>query len=156
MAYFTIETLRSRMGEADFLGLVDTDGDGLLGIEEQARVQRIINEASSEIDSYVGTRYSVPLAPENITDAFLGKVCDCIVYHLGPTGDLASDLKTRKYKDACSWAEKVGCGKAQLGSTATEPAQRLASATVSHPESVSGIVSSSANAFSITNMQGLG
>ncbi len=151
MAYFTIQTLRTRMGEARFLGLADLDGDNIIGIEDEAMVQQAIEQACSEIDGYVGTRYAVPLGAENITPALLGKVYDCIVYHLSPTGDVASEEVTKRYEAACRWAKDVGCGKAQLGITAAEPPQRIPAATVTQPG-----VSVTTNPCSIANMRGLG
>lgn len=151
MAYFTIQTLRARMGESRFMGLADVDGDGVVGVEDEAMVQQAIDQACSEIDSHVGTRYSVPLEASNITPALLGKVFDCIVYHLSPTGDVQTEAVTKRYEAAIKWARDIGCGKAQLGITAAEPAQRLAAATVTQPT-----VAVTAGEFSIVNMRGLG
>jgi phage gp36-like protein len=122
--YFTITTLREAIGEARLLGLANRGRNAALSSEDIAGLNAAITRASSEIDSYVGKKYPVPLTGDQITDAMLGYVLDIIVYRMSPTGVAVTEEVRHRYKDAIAWAEKIGCGKAQLGVTVLEPPVR--------------------------------
>lgn len=57
-AYCTQENLLARFGPAELLGIADRDGDGVVDADV---VTAAIETAGSIIDSYIGTRYALPL-----------------------------------------------------------------------------------------------
>lgn len=107
------------------MGLVDDDGDGLVGEEDERRFLRLAESASSKLDSYLGSAYPVPLTGEAITPAVLDADKDVLVYLLSDDGDMMSETVEKRYDAALRWARDVACKKAQLGETASEPPPRI-------------------------------
>ena len=60
MSYTTQADLEARFGTPELIATADRDGDGLI---DAAVVVQAILDADAEIDSYLGGRYTVPLAP---------------------------------------------------------------------------------------------
>ena len=58
--YSDLTTLKERLPEQTIIDLSDDENTGL--VNEDA-VNRSISDADTEIDSYLGTRYAVPVAP---------------------------------------------------------------------------------------------
>lgn len=136
--YFTLATLRTALGETRFMGLVDEDNDGVIGEADEARALKAIARSSSEIDSRIGSKYTTPLAPENVTEALLSAVEDMIVYRLTPDGGFMTETVEKRHRDAIAWAKDVSKGLVQLGVTATEPAPRIPAARRSGPPKLFG------------------
>lgn len=111
MAYAVIQDAIDLYGENYVLIAADRD---LNGVADEAAMAKAFAHASSEIDSYVCTRYTVPLTtvPEIIT-----RLCiDIALYQAssGPGGGLTDEKRTR-YEDAIRWLKDVAKGVASLG-----------------------------------------
>jgi phage gp36-like protein len=74
-AYCTQENLLVRFGSAELLGIADRDGDGVVDADV---VTSAIETASSIIDSYIGTRYALPLVT---VPATLKAICEDLARH---------------------------------------------------------------------------
>ena len=74
-AYCTQSDLVVRFGPAELLAIADRDLDGVV---DAAVVTAVIEAASSIIDSYIGTRYALPLATVPTT---LKSICEDIARH---------------------------------------------------------------------------
>lgn len=74
-AYCTQENLLVRFGSAELLGIADRDGDSVVDV---AVVTAAIETASSIIDSYIGTRYALPLPS---VPATLKAICEDLARH---------------------------------------------------------------------------
>lgn len=102
MAYATRFDLEARFNPEEIAMLEQTVGEG--------GVLMALRDASSEADSYVATRYSLPLPgiPKPLTLA----TCDIarfLMYKDRPT----EEVKYR-YEQAISWLKSVASGKATL------------------------------------------
>lgn len=97
-----------------------------------AAITRALESASSEIDSYLATRYILPLA--TVPDRLRELCIDIAFYKLlnfRPLGDI-EDTR-RRYTDAIKFLERLADGKVSLGL----PTSEAASATVAGTDFVS-------------------
>ncbi len=94
----------------------------LTGTEEPDTdtIDRALADASAEIDSYLASRYPLPL--ETVPSVLRQKAVDIAVYRmmtLRPMG--AIDDARERYKDAISWLKLLAEGKVSLGVPSNEP-----------------------------------
>lgn len=154
MAYLTITELRDIIGERRLLLLAD-DGDGALGTEEVGRINEALEDASSELDSYLGVRYSVPLQTAQVTRTMRRHVANAAVYHVADTCATVTKDIQRRYDAACKWAQDVSCGKAKLGNTEQTPDHRTAAASTENT-SRRRVTQHPPNTLTLKRMEGLG
>lgn len=108
-AYATLDDIATIHGQDMLLRVADRDGDEQ--IDEDA-VGLALESASSEIDSYVSTRYDVPLAsPGNMVK----QVCvDIAVYRLAYNHSALTDEMRTRYEDAIAWLKAISKGDAAI------------------------------------------
>ena len=96
-----------------------TDLEARYGAEEIAQresmlpfgaVDRALADADAEIDSYVSSRYTVPLSP--VPQVIPRLACAIARYHL--LGDAATETARNDYTDARAWLRDLHAGKALL------------------------------------------
>lgn len=110
MAYATQQDIVDLYGEEYLLLSADRDGDGTAdtGVASAA-----LTAASSEIDSYLSSKYDLPLAD---TPSHLTKICvDVAIYHMCPSAPALTEEKSTRYKAAVQWLRDVAKGVIQLG-----------------------------------------
>lgn len=96
-----------------------------LSAEDIARVDQALSEVGSQIDAYLGTRYSLPLA--QIPEVLRAFAIDMAIYRMAlRNGRPRDELRTR-YEDATKFLIAVSSGKANLpgidtGNGAADPA----------------------------------
>lgn len=116
-SYGDLQTLLRRFGLNELLQLAP--GGSEQGLDE-ALLLDALHRASREADSYLATRYSVPLAlaeangetvwPEPLA-SFVG---DMARYHLTGGDAQESEAITRRYQEALDWLKAVAKGMADL------------------------------------------
>ncbi|MBF0095529.1 MAG: DUF1320 domain-containing protein [Alphaproteobacteria bacterium] len=104
MAYATLQALIDRFGEDELIQLTDDAGAGVV---DQARIDLRCAEADGLINGYVGTRYTVPLAPVPVEVE--GIACDVaryLLYRDAPSETVRAghDAAMRKLRDIASGA----------------------------------------------------
>lgn len=115
MAYAILTDITTIYGP-NALYVADRDGDGAA---ETGAVDRALQSASDEIDSYLAVRYQLPLAE---TPGMLVQACvDIAVYRLAQTADVLSDELRRRYDDTIAFLKRIADGKAALVFTAATP-----------------------------------
>lgn len=83
-----------------------------------SRLATAIKDAQSEIDSYLASRYSVPLAtPPAVVARFAGDIARYCLH-----GNNADDTVQKRYDTAIAFLKNVAAGKATLGPEAQTPA----------------------------------
>lgn len=110
MAYATLRNIIERYGEDDLLTAADRDGDDQL---DSAAVDRALSDASAEIDTYLATRYAlpVPYIPE-----ILKRLCvDITLYRLAFNAVGNSEERRRRYEDAVALLVRISKGDVSLG-----------------------------------------
>jgi len=124
MPYAIVQEMIDRFGEKEILQLTNRE-DPRNGAIDEFVVENAIADAGNRIDSYLGQRYSLPLAtiPGGIKDA-------CI--HMARY-NLYDDKKPEwvkdRYNEAVAWLKDIATGKASLGEI-EEPAAAPSSGKV--------------------------
>lgn len=109
MPYITQQDIIDSVGESDFVLLADP---GCTGSADADVVARAIAAAESEVSSYVGQRYALPLAT---TPPILVQVtADVAAYRLARTPDLMTEDRRKRYEDARAWLTKLAQGTVRL------------------------------------------
>lgn len=108
MPYANLQDLIDRFGERE-LGQVAQGA--ALDVIDADRVERAIDDASGEIDGYVGTRYPLPLEP---TPTLLRRIaCDIARYRL--YDDAAPEEVRQRYEDCARVLRHIADGTVSLG-----------------------------------------
>jgi phage gp36-like protein len=118
--YATADIMTARFGQREVISLSDRDGTG----EANATVLGdALDDASSEIDTYLAGRYALPLDPA--PKMLAGLCCDIARYRLCGGETVMTEEIEKRYKAAVSFLKLVAAGDVTLGATAaggvTEP-----------------------------------
>jgi len=110
MPYSTLEDILEQLDEDTLVGLSDDQDTGQI---DESVVNRAISDADAEIDSYCGSRYSVPLSP---VPPIIRKISvDIAIYNLFSRRDAPPEERRNRYKDAVEFLKQVAMGRASLG-----------------------------------------
>ena len=126
--YATQQNMLDRFGEDELLAVADRDDDAAIDTD---LVAAALSDAASVIDSYIATRYDLPLAD---TPAQLTKIaCDIARYNLYT--DAPHERVTEAYKAAIGLLRDIATGKARLDIAGDEPtADQAGSAEIQSAE----------------------
>ncbi|MGH7000542.1 MAG: gp436 family protein [Stellaceae bacterium] len=122
MVYATPNDMIARYPNRDLVQL--TNEDPTQTAVNTGALQQVVNDASAEIDGYLGSRFSLPLSDP---PALLNRLtCDIAMYRLQalrPLHDMADARK--RYEDAVELLVRVARGEVTLGLSAdnVEPPQ---------------------------------
>ena len=118
MAYSTITDILNQLDEQTLIQLTDDAG---MGAVNQSVITAAIADADSEIDSYCGSRYDVPLS--SATGMIRKISVDMAIYNLyGRRSQGPPETVAERYKNAVRFLRDVSAGKVTLGANApTEP-----------------------------------
>lgn len=106
-AYCTLDDLTARFGLDELKANADRDLDGTV---DQAVVDAAIAAATATIDSYIGTRYALPLAT---VPSAVQKVCEDLARYELHTVE-PTKLVTDKRDQAIAWLKDIAAGRASL------------------------------------------
>lgn len=114
MPYATQADLIARFGTAEIQQISDLDRTGAISV---GRVAKALDDASRQIDGYVGTRYALPIPAVQVPVLLQDWCCDIARYLLmtRPT----EEARTRR-NEAIKMLQEVARGQFQLGLSATE------------------------------------
>lgn len=108
--YIDQSDLEDRFGEDEIVRVSDRDRDGN---EDVDLVADAISDAESEVDSYLGTRYRVPV--QDPPRVLVHRTCDIAHYLMLSRWSSATEQDQKRYDDAIEWLERVAAGQASLG-----------------------------------------
>jgi len=111
MPYSTVDDIKKMLPEEIIVQLTDDEASGSLNA---ARAEEAISQADAEIDSYLGGRYSVPLAsaPEIVRKLSV----DIAIYNLySRLVSEAPAARAERYRAAVRQLEAISAGRASLG-----------------------------------------
>ena len=117
--YCTLQGLIDRFGETELLKLTDMNRTGLI---DTVRVERTLEDAGQEINTYLAARYDTPIDP---APDILARLCADIARYRLYENRVTEDVRNR-YKDAVAMLRDLASGKATLPSAADEPAAPVA------------------------------
>ncbi len=106
--YASVEDLKTRWGEDEYLLLSDPDNDG---VTSETIINQALTDATDEINGYVAKKYDLPLS-ENPN--VLKRICvDIAVYRLSAEAQYTEE-KRKRYEDAISYLNKLSRGDVVL------------------------------------------
>src|ERR1035441_476432 len=112
MSYATPQDIINRYPNRDLVQL--TNEDPTITTINTAALQQALDDASAEIDGYLGGRFTLPLT--DVPEVLQRLACDVAIYRLQslrPIHDLAD--ARRRYDDAIAMLTKVASGAMTLG-----------------------------------------
>ena len=115
--------------------LVQLTDDEKTGEVDTDKVTKAIEDAESEVNGYVGKRYSVPIAPP-IPNLVQKLSTDIAVWNLWRRRQRAPENVRQAYEDAIKTLEKIAAGEIVLDVEALPPASTLTGGEVFGPERV--------------------
>ncbi|MGL4938434.1 gp436 family protein [Shewanella sp.] len=107
MTYATIDDLVMRFGAQELEQLAPGLSPGSIN---DALVQAAIMDACAEIDSYIGQRYTLPLA--NTPEIMVGVTCDLARFRLYAVNPI--EEVTERYNQRIAFLRDVSAGKAGI------------------------------------------
>jgi len=110
MAYATAQDAIDLYGEDYILTSVDRDEDGDV---DTTAFSDALDQATSELDTYIGVRYDLPLS--TVPDVLVRFCVDIAVYVSCPSEAELTDEKKARYKRAVEWAKSLAKGEVSLG-----------------------------------------
>lgn len=119
MSYTTQAQIETRISKAELIRLTDEDDTGTV---DAAKIEAAIEAAGAEIDSYLGSRYALPLAE---TPGVIGSLaCDIAIYTLYALDEAGSVPETRqkRYDSAVKLLAEIETGDRTLGRPAAQEA----------------------------------
>lgn len=126
MPYSTQSDLLEQLEENVLIQLTDDSGSGEVDV---SAVDRAIADADAEIDSYCGTRYTVPFSPVPVMIRKLS--VDIAIYNLFSRRALdVADERQQRYDNAIRFLRDLAKGLISLGADApAEPDDSLPQAS---------------------------
>lgn len=115
MAYAVKADIVSLYSDAA-LYVADRDGDG---VPDDVAIDQALQNASGEIDVYLGVRYDVPVAP--VPQVLVGLSVDIALYRLAQAADVRTTEHRVRYEDALELLGKFATGKAALPPAPVDP-----------------------------------
>jgi phage gp36-like protein len=125
MPLFTLDTLRTEVGEKHLMAIGNLGRGGALTSEEVDRINRAIASGQGDIDSRIKGKFSTSSQIESAE--YRQHVLSAIVFHLHPYGKVMTKDVVDRYDRGLRWAKDVKCDEAQI-TTDEQPALRRAPA----------------------------
>lgn len=115
MSYCDLDDLVKMIPEAELAQISTEDGEEA----DPAVVAEAIAQADGEIDSYLGMRYQVPLAPTPARVKALS--VELAIYHLYSRRSVAPPVRRQQYEAAVAFLKQVAAGQAVITGADGEP-----------------------------------
>ena len=112
--YATVKAMKLKFGETILIRLTDTERP-YQGVINMEKLDSAMQEANSEIDAYVGSRYPLPL---QVIPPFLTEIGCNLARYYAVTGDLSeNDPIKNRYESSIKTLTKISKGELTLGSS---------------------------------------
>jgi phage gp36-like protein len=113
MAYATLAQIKDAAGgETPFVELFDYDGDGAVAGEDLTRVERLQTAVERWMDSYLGTRFGVPLADPSGAFGELAAAEIVFKARADKPGLGATEDQRKEHDDRVKWVRDLAAGRA--------------------------------------------
>lgn len=124
--YATVDAMKAKFGEQELIQLTDHE-EPYQYVINLTKLNSAIEEANSEIDAYVGSRYSLPL---QIIPPFLVNIGCNLARFYAVTGDLAeNDPIKNRYDASLKTLSKISKGELTLGGSPAGESKPIQSAS---------------------------
>lgn len=122
MGYCVVQDMVDRYGQAEMAAITDRTAGTTL---DNAVAQRAVDDATSEMDSYLASRYRLPLtAPPAVLKVVCADIARFLLYKDQPLEEVR-----KRAEDARTWLKDLAKGYASLDLGPAQPAQVLGSVT---------------------------
>lgn len=112
--YATVKAMKLKFGETILIRLTDTERP-YQGVINMEKLNSAMQEANSEIDAYVGSRYPLPL---QVIPPFLTEIGCNLARYYAVTGDLSeNDPIKNRYESSIKTLTKISKRELTLGSS---------------------------------------
>lgn len=133
-SYATIESMITRFGNEDLVGVTDTETP-YTGEINLIKLQAAINAANAEVDAYLSKQLHVPTV---LSSPFVQMMaCDIARYHVTLGNSRVSERDEKRYALAVANLKQVNEGKIGIGAgtaeTNAQPSVNLAQMTSGRP-----------------------
>lgn len=120
--YATVDAMRRKFGDSELIQLTDNEAPYLNAINMD-KLNGAMQEANSEIDAYVGSRYALPL---HIVPPFLVEIGCNLARYYAVTGDLSeNDPIKNRYESSIKTLTKISKGELILGGSPVGESKRF-------------------------------
>lgn len=117
MTYASTTDLSNRFGNDELMDIAANEtGDAL----NDTRITSALEDADAEINTYLSTRYSLPLT--SAPSVLVGVACDIARYRL--YANQTTDEVTERYNSRIAWLKSISKGDAALGLTEQSQTQQ--------------------------------
>ena len=132
MTYCSQDDLQDRLGAEEVARLADLDGDG---VPDADVIARALADADATIDSYLGRRYTLPVAaPDGSTPSVVRtRAVNLAVYFLKLGRDSVTDDVRGQHEEDVQWLQAASAGRASLAKAAPRPASSGGGRTDTRP-----------------------
>lgn len=131
-SYATQQNIIDRYGPELLLVIASVDGEQV----DSEAVTQAVQDASAEIDTYLGAKYQLPFST---VPQVLPRLCvDIAIYRLASTNDTYAEEKRQRYDDAVKLLQRIAKGEAGLNIISSDPPQGGSSAEAGSAVVVSG------------------
>lgn len=116
MAYVTNTDIETWLGTQAYIGLTDDSGSGMA---DEAKVDEARFGAEGEANSYLATRYKVPVdvsSEPEVSAVLKSFILDLVSYRLHSRRPPVPDDIVRRRDEAVTWLSRVSSGIVQLPS----------------------------------------
>lgn len=108
--YATQSDLEDYFGTDELLVASDRNGDG---VPDTGVVTAALTSATEEVDSYLASRYDLPLSP--VPGVLLHITADIAMYRMSFGHTSMTEEKRQRYEDAIKWLTNLSKGVTTLG-----------------------------------------
>ncbi len=127
MPYCTQADILTRIGAEELVALADLDDDGTA---DAATVAEAIADADGHLNSYLETKFTVPIAP--VPDVLVKRSTSLAIYFLQLRRNSVTEDMQKEYDRISDWLKDILSGKASLGVSVAKPAESSAAAGVDY------------------------
>lgn len=130
MAYITQAEIEEQLPAEQLIQLTDDDGDG---VADASVVADLIADAEAEVNGYLQTRYTLPLA--TVPQLIKKYTANIAVYNAFGRRQRVSEAVTKRYDDTVKALDKIAKGQITLGIEDPPPATSSDDVKASRPAS---------------------
>lgn len=114
--YATLDDLKKQLPEDLLINLTDDGGSGII---DTTVTDAALETADVEIDGYLGSRYTLPLAP--IPPIIAKQAVDIAIYNLYARRQGPPEHWQKRYENTVRFLERIADGRISLGIGDPEP-----------------------------------
>ena len=110
--HLTAECLLATLSQGDLSSF--SQENKAASVDAIALINQHLIDSENEINSYLSTRYILPISDDISTTPLKRLTCDIARYLIASTADMMSEIIHERYIEAISWLKNVSLNKVKL------------------------------------------